>query len=312
MSAGEAWAADVANRKAANNPYGLPTTSSYDSSAQENFRLGEIREQNIDAAWQQHVARTTGTSGGISSDVQPSFAQRYVETYGGETTQTNWRSSTPVPMTKEQFRQLEIEQMNASGEVQGPLPAGWNMRDAHAAQLAQQASRSPGAYMSAWDGKTADPYARTRENLGMAFVAPVAAAGLGAVVYAGGSAFLTGQLAKIPAAELGYSQLATGMATSGVFSAATYTLLSGPESTPAGVAVAFGAGALGGGFVKQGMNFAAQLPNTAIPFTTSNAVTQITGSAFGFGTVGWANASGLTATGQSWWTKPIYSPSSKP
>ncbi len=145
----------------------------------------------------------------------------------------------------------------------------------------------------------------------MAFAAPMVAAGVGAAAYTGGSAVLTGQLAKIPAAELGYSQLAAGMATSGTFSTVLYSFMNRAESTPAGAAIAFASGAIGGGLVKQGMNFAAQLPNTAIPFSFSNVMTHATGSIFGFGTTGWANAAGLTATGQSWWTQPIYSSPAK-
>ncbi|WP_207384800.1 hypothetical protein, partial [Achromobacter xylosoxidans] len=66
-------------------------------------------------------------------------------------------------------------------------------------------------------------------------------------------------------------------------------------------------GAIGGGLVKQGLNYFAQLPNTAIPLAGSNLMTQFTGSVYGFGTVNWANTSGITRTGQSWWTRPIYS-----
>jgi hypothetical protein len=71
--------------------------------------------------------------------------------------------------------------------------------------------------------------------------------------------------------------------------------------------------------VKQSLNFAAALPNTAVPFTYANALTQATGTAFGFGTVGWMNGppglSGYGAfsnAGDSWWTKPIYAPQPKP
>jgi hypothetical protein len=99
------------------------------------------------------------------------------------------------------------------------------------------------------------------------------------------------------------------MAISGGVSTTLYTLSNGGDSTPAGIAVAFTGGVIGGGLVKQGMNLGAGLANTAIPFTWPNAMTQATGLAYGFGTVGWVNITGWTATGQSWWTQPVYSTS---
>lgn len=125
-----------------------------------------------------------------------------------------------------------------------------------------------------------------------------------------GSRFLASQLAlqPVPLAQLGTTELVKGMASGGAASTFLYAVTHGADSTPAGAATAFAAGAVGAGLVKQSLNAAALLPNTAIPFTYSNAVTQATGAAFGFGTFGWLNLGGVTASGNSWWTTPILAP----
>jgi hypothetical protein len=126
--------------------------------------------------------------------------------------------------------------------------------------------------------------------------------------YSLGARFVAGQLAKQPLTQLGTAELLKGMGISGSVSTGLYLLVNQKESTPAGVAVAFGSGAFGGGAVKQSMNYWAALPNTAIPVSWSNAVTQAVGSAYGFSIFGVWNASGTTATGDSWWTRPIIAP----
>jgi hypothetical protein len=192
----------------------------------------------------------------------------------------------------------------------------WSFRDASMAQrklddaqalAVYEARLDGGPVMKAWDGNVGmSPQQKFEQNLATAYYAPVVAAGVGLAAYAGGSAFLAGQLAKVPATELGYSQLATGMGISGGVSALIYAGLNGGDSTPAGISIAFTGGAIGGGLVKPSMNFGAQLANTAIPLTWSNAMTQATGMAYGFGAAGWVNKAGLTVTGQSWWTQPVY------
>lgn len=123
-----------------------------------------------------------------------------------------------------------------------------------------------------------------------------------------GARFVAGQLAKQPLTQLGTAELMKGMGAGGSVSTILYLGINQEQSTPAGVAVAFGAGAVGGGLVKQSMNYWAALPNTAIPFSWSNAVTQGVGSAYGFSIFGVWNASGTTAAGDSWWTRPIIGP----
>lgn len=164
-----------------------------------------------------------------------------------------------------------------------------------------------GWYDPAKDLSSPQAQAKFANDLGFAIAAPPTAAALGLGAYAAGNVWMASQLAKTPAAELGYLQLVRGMAASGTLSTITYVGLKGEDATPAGIAVAFTGGAIGGGLAKQGLNYFAQLPNTAIPLTGSNFVTQATGMAYGFGTVKWANTSGLTSTGQYWWTQPIYS-----
>lgn len=149
MTAGEAWQADVARRKAESNPLGLPTSSD-GPSAKEAFRLSEIRDQNAEAAWQRHVARTVSTPGGMrDTDALPSMADRYVQAYGGTAEQVAWRSSTPVPMTKEQLRRLEIEQMNGRNPERAVAPPSWSPEQ-------DEPSRSTSPSMTAWDGVTRD------------------------------------------------------------------------------------------------------------------------------------------------------------
>lgn len=147
-----------------------------------------------------------------------------------------------------------------------------------------------------------------QRNVGMALAAPTAGGLIAPGAYTLGSSFVVSQLGIQPAAELTTTSLLKGMGTSGAIGITGYLLTNQEESTLAGVAVAFGASALGGGLVKQYLNFAATLPNTAVPLTFSNAVTQATGWAYGFGTFRWLNYSGVTATGNSWWTTPIVQP----
>ena len=123
---------------------------------------------------------------------------------------------------------------------------------------------------------------------------PLAELLAGGAVTLGTRAFLFGQLAKVPASELTLRSLALEATGSGMFGVLLEGAFHGDGATPASLTVAFVASALGGGIVKQGMNYGAGLANTAIPFTWSNAMTQMTGSAFGFGTFGWINKSGLT------------------
>jgi hypothetical protein len=296
VSATPTFAEDRKARLATSNPYGLPTSNA----AQLLSDPGWIPSSGYEDA---------GSNGGI----------------------VTWPSSIPVqnqeaaltprePSFSDSATDAEVMAYQMRQAGYGPdwdsAATGWSMRDASAdamrrSELEYQARIASGPQLSLSNSPTPADLERTRINLGMALAGPVVGAGIGVAAYAGGSAFLAGQLAKVPAAELGYSQLATGMATSGIFSAATYTLLNGGESTPAGLAIAFSSGAIGGGLVKPALNFAAHLPNTAVPLRLSNFVTQGTGSAFGFGTIGWLNTAGVVSSGQSWWTQPIY-PSAKP
>lgn len=162
-------------------------------------------------------------------------------------------------------------------------------------------------YDPAKDLRSAQAQIKFANDLGFAIAGPQVAAVAGIGIYAAGSGFVASQLAKTPAATLGYRQLLRGMGLGGAVSTAAYVALKRKDATPAGIAVAFTGGAIGGGLVKQGLNYFAQLPNTAIPLTGSNFMTQITGMAYGFGTVNWANKFGITSSGRSWWTRPIYS-----
>jgi hypothetical protein len=200
MTAGDAWQADMAKRKAENNPFDLPTVSREGPSAHEIFRGSEIRDQNADAVWQQHVASATSSHGGMSEDEYwnrrgLSQANRYAETFGGEGVEAGGRMKLPAgwrmsngrmiapdgtdmgtlggggmlainirdrndtQLARESFRRTEIMERNAAAAeitaaAQGPLPAGWNMRDASAA-LAQrdyEARLANAPSMTAWDG----------------------------------------------------------------------------------------------------------------------------------------------------------------
>lgn len=82
--------------------------------------------------------------------------------------------------------------------------------------------------------------------------------------------------------------------------------------TQAGLATAFTAGAIGGGLVKQGLNYGAGLANTAIPLTGSSLITQGTGAVLGFSTIGWINWSGTASGGNSWWTLPLFGSNAAP
>jgi filamentous hemagglutinin len=129
---------------------------------------------------------------------------------------------------------------------------------------------------------------------------------LGGEAYAFGSGWFAGQAAKLPATQLSSSAIVAGMLSGGLTSTGIYLVLNRYESTPAGLSVAFTTGAIGSGLVKQGLNYTAGLANTAIPFTWSNVATQSLGSAYGIGSVGWINQTGLTSSGSSWWTSPVF------
>lgn len=216
------------------------------------------------------------------------------------------------------------EQFRAAQALADPLTGrriGPTVENAVAMGLAEQKATIPkidyaqGREMRPWDGKTESQSAglddvragtwHYRQSGNLSSALPALSVG-GA--YSLGARFVASQLAKVPLVELGTTELLKGMAGSGTLSAVIYGAVRQEESTPAGVAVAFGSGALGAGVVKQGMNFWAGLPNTAFPVSWSNAVTQATGSAYGFSVFGVWNLADVTAAGESWWTKPIAVP----
>ena len=181
------------------------------------------------------------------------------------------------------------------------------LKTATSAELYANGYQTMEQYDPARDLRSAQAQMKFASDLGFAIAGPQVAAVAGIGIYAAGSGFIASQLAKTPAATLGYRQLLKGMGSGSVASTAAYLVLKQEDATPAGIAVAFAGGAIGGGLVKQGLNYFAQLPNTTIPLTGSNLMTQFTGAAYGFGTVNWANTFGITSAGQSWWTRPIYS-----
>jgi hypothetical protein len=152
------------------------------------------------------------------------------------------------------------------------------------------------------------------KQINEAIVMPVVGAAVIGTAAVGGSGWLAGQVGKLPKVQFDAVELIKGATLSATASAGIYSLTRLENSTPAGVTTAFAAGAIGGGIVKQGLNYAAGLANTAIPLTLSNAVTQVTGLAYGFGTLGWLNAAQVTSSGNSWWTTPIFNktPSDQP
>ncbi len=174
--------------------------------------------------------------------------------------------------------------------------------------------------MKAWTGATADPYVVTRESLEKAIVLPSLAAATALSGSSLAARWLGSQLALQPVTQIGVTDAVKSMGFSGFVSTGVYGFLQGADNmTPAGAAVAFGAGALGAGLVKPGLNLAAGLPNTAVPFTYANALTHSTGFAFGFGALGWINGppglsgyGALSQSGRSWWTTPVYAPAPKP
>jgi len=127
-----------------------------------------------------------------------------------------------------------------------------------------------------------------------------------------GSQWLLGQMSISPLGSLGGAQLIKGAGVSGAMSTLIYGAMKREEMTPAGLATAFTAGAIGGGLVKQGLNYGAGLANTAIPLTGSNLITQGTGAVLGFSTIGWINWSGTASGGNSWWTSPLFGSNAAP
>lgn len=235
-------------------------------------------------------------------------------------------ANNPQGLSDSQLKAQALAQLGRPPSVVDSLrPATGAVGSAEWFRTASEAELHRNGYQTAkaWDGQNNDPYENTRRNMEMAIVLPplIAATSLatGGVASSFASRWLGAQIALQPATQIGTTEIVKGMAISGGVSTGTYLLFQQENATPAGVAVAFGAGAVGGGVVKQSLNFAAALPNTAVPFTYANALTQATGTAFGFGTVGWMNGppglSGYGAvsnTGDSWWTRPIYAPQPKP
>lgn len=128
-----------------------------------------------------------------------------------------------------------------------------------------------------------------------------------------GRSFLTWQMGKVVENSIVLGDLIRGAAGSAIAGAGLFFLthLSDTENiTPANLLIAGAASAIGSGLVKWGLNLVAGLPNTLVPLSASNLVTQGTGVAFGFGTAGWLNQPGIPRSGESFVTRPIlFSPS---
>jgi hypothetical protein len=127
----------------------------------------------------------------------------------------------------------------------------------------------------------------------------------------GAARFTTMQIAKPVEAysSISLTSYLSGAGVSGGVGVVTYGLMniSNIENiTPANVAVAFGAGAVGAGFVRRELNTIYGLKNTAIPYTPQNLVTHLTGWSIGYGSLGWMNSTNLPSSGVSSFTQPVW------
>ena len=114
-----------------------------------------------------------------------------------------------------------------------------------------------------------------------------------------------------PATNLTAGQLFGGAVASGAVSDGIYLLANREEATPAGLATAFAAGYVGGGISRRLMNYATGMPHTMIPISVDTAATQIVGGLTGYGTFNWMNQTGVTASGNTWWTRPLIAPATR-
>jgi filamentous hemagglutinin len=120
-------------------------------------------------------------------------------------------------------------------------------------------------------------------------------------------AFIRWQAGIAPAQTLSVGQVFVGAVPAGFVSDFIYLGSHGSDATPAGLATAFAAGYVGGGITRRVLNYGVGLPHTMIPLSVDTVATQAVGAVTGYGTFNWMNQTGVTASGNSWWTSPLRS-----
>ena len=124
-----------------------------------------------------------------------------------------------------------------------------------------------------------------------------------------GARVVAGQTAVLPEKAISAGQWGWGALKSAAIGSGLYVVTNAADLeniTPANVAIAAVGGAVGSGLVRRGLNYGATLPNTFIPLTIPNAVTQVTGQAFGFGAASWLNSTPMPNSGNSLFTSPLF------
>ena len=105
------------------------------------------------------------------------------------------------------------------------------LKTATSAELHANGYQTLEQYDSAKDLRSAQAQIKFANDLGFAIAGPQVAAVAGIGIYAAGSGFIASQLAKTPAATLGYRQLLNGVLAGGGVSTGTYLVQKNKDAT---------------------------------------------------------------------------------